>query len=147
MAASAWVVFDSAKHKLCNGTIDLSGGNFRLSLHGTGASANLAGDITILGSVGTAASGGGYSAIALSGVAWTAGTSAGQQKFDCTDPVFTASGANLADVRYAVIYQSGASAGANYLLCYAALSTAEFDVTTGNTLTVQMNAAGIFTLA
>lgn len=148
MAASAWTVFDRAKHKIGDGTIDLSGGTFRLSLHQTAASANLVGNITIQSSVGSESSGGGYPAggTALGGIAWTAGASAGQQRFDCTDPIFTADGSALSAVRYAVIVQSlGATSG--HLLCYAALSTSQFDVTTGNTLTVQMNASGIFTLA
>lgn len=145
MAASAWTIFDRAKHHIGVGTINLSSGNFRLTLHRTSASANLVGDITTYASVGDECSGGGYSDVSLAGIAWTNGASAGQQKFDCTDPVITASGSTLSAVRYAVIRQS-ASAGGGPLLCYAALSTAEFNVTTGNTLTIQMAATGIFTL-
>jgi hypothetical protein len=48
---------------------------------------------------------------------------------------------------YAVIYSQGASAGTGIPVCFAALSTAEFNVTTGNTLTVQLAATGVFTLA
>jgi len=147
MAASAWVVFDRAKHKVGDGTIDLSGGSFRMSLHRTSASANLVGNITIMTSVADEVTGGGYAELALSGIAWTDGASAGEQKYDCTDPVFTASNSNIVNVRYAVIFASGASAGAEHLLCYAALSTAQFDVTGGNTLTVQMASTGIFVLS
>ena len=146
MAASAWTIFDSAKHKIGNGDIDLSSHTFRLSLHRTSASANLIGDITIFTSVGDQCSGGGYVAKTLAGVAWTAGASAGQQKWDCTDPVFTASASNIGSVRYAVIRKSAGATTSGLLLCYAALSTAAFDVTTPNTLTIQMAATGIFTL-
>jgi len=145
MAASAWTIFDRAKHHIGTGTINLSSGNFKLTLHRTSASANLVGDITTFASVGSESSGGGYADVSLAGIAWTNGASAGQQKFDCTDPVITASGSTLSAVRYAVIRQS-ASAGGGPLLCYAALSTAQFDVSTGNTLTIQMNTNGIFTL-
>ena len=149
MAASAWTVFDSAKHKLGNGDIDLSSDLFRLSLHQTAASANLVGDITIFTSVGSKSSGGGHNVegITLAGVTWAAGTSAGQQKFDCTDPIITASASVLSAVRYAVIRSSAGAVTSGLLLCYAALSTAEFNVTTGNTLTIQMAGTGIFTLA
>lgn len=147
MAASAWTVFDSAKHKIGNGAINLSSHTFRLSLHRTSASANLAGDITIFTSVGDQCSGGGYAAKTLAGVSWGAGTSAGQQKWDVTDPVFTASASTLSAVRYAVIRKSAGATTSGLLLCYAALSTAEFNVTTGNTLTIQMAATGVFTLA
>jgi len=147
MAASAWIIFDRAKHYIGEGTIDLSGGEFRISLHGTLASTNLTGDITIKSSVGTEASGGGYAAggQSLSTPLWTDGASAGEQKWDATDPIMTASASALDGVRYAVIATS-VTATSGILLCYAALSTAEFSVSSGNTLTIQMNSNGIFTL-
>jgi hypothetical protein len=147
MAASQWMVFDNAKHSLCNGEINLSSNTFRLSLHRTSASANIVGDVTIFTSLGDECSGGGYVAKTLPAVTWGAGISAGQQKFDCSNPVFTASLSTLSAVRYAVIRKSAGSTTSGLLLCYAALSTAEFNVTTGNTLTIQMAATGIFTLA
>lgn len=147
MAASAWTIFDRAKHYIGDGTIPLSGSTFRLSLHRTSASANLVGDITIFTSVGDQCSGGGYAAKTLGSVVWTAGASAGQQKFDCADPVFTASASTLSAVRYAVIRKSAGAVTSGILLCYAALSTSEFNVSTGNTLTISMAATGIFTLA
>lgn len=146
MAASAWVIFDRAKKLIGNGTVSLSATGFVMTLHGTGASANLVGDITSFASIGTEASGGGYADLSLSGQTWTAGASAGEMRFDCTDPVFTASASAIDDIRYAVIRKS-TGAGTGYPICYAALSTSEFNVTTGNTLTVQFNANGIFTLA
>ena len=85
-------------------------------------------------------------AVTLAGVAWTNGASAGQQKWDVTDPIITAVGSTLSAVRYAVIRLSGTSVTSGHLLCFAALSTAEFDVSTGNTLTIQMAATGVFTL-
>lgn len=147
MAASAWTIFDSAKHKIGNGDIDLSTHLFRLSLHRTSASANLVGDITIFTSVGSQSSGGGYAAATLASVTWAAGTSAGQQKFDSADPIITASSSVLSAVRYAVIRKSVGSVTSGLLLCFAALSTTEFNISTGNTLTIQMASTGIFTLA
>jgi hypothetical protein len=146
VAASAWEIFNVAKHKIGAAGLSLSGATFRMSLHRSSASTNLTGAITIFSSIGDECSGGGYSAITLSGVTWTAGASAGQQAWDVTDPVFTASASTLSAVRFAVVRTSG-GAGSGIPLCFAALSTAEFDVTTGNTLTVQMAATGVFTLA
>ena len=149
MAATAWAFWDRAKHRICNGDINLSAGPFRLALYSTAASGSINTDsLTIQSEIGSECSGGAYAAggLTLSGVTWTAGASAGQQAFDCSDPVFTASGSAISNVRFGVIVRSiGATSG--YLLCWSALSTAQFDVTTGNTLTVQMNANGIFTLA
>jgi hypothetical protein len=147
MAASAWTIFDRAKHKIATSTMPLSGGIFRLSLHRTSASANLTpGVITIFSEIGDQCSGGGYVARTLSGVAWTDGASAGQQKWDASDPVITASASILSGVRFAVIRLSAGTTTSGHLLCFAALSTAQFNVTTGNTLTIQMASTGIFTL-
>lgn len=142
MAASAWVIFKKAKHYIGDGTIPLSGGIFRLSLHRTSAPLSAGADLTIFTSVGDQCSGGGYVAKTLASHVWTAGTSAGQQKFDCTDPIFTASASTLSAVRYAVIRASAGSTTSGRLLCFAALSGSQFNVTTGNTLTIQMASTG-----
>ena len=149
MAASAWTVFNQAKHNLGLGKIDLSGDAFRIMLFRTSASANLLTNISTIGSVGSFTASGTASDAkeSLASVAWTgtASANAGTRKWDCANPVFTASGGALSNVRYAVIYTSTASA--DRLLCYAALSTAQFPVTVSNTLTIQMANTGVFTLA
>lgn len=149
MAATAWAFWNEAKRRICNGEINLSAGPFRLALYSSAASGSInTVGLTIQSEIGTEVSGGTYPAggLTLAGVSWGAGASAGQQKFDATDPIFTASGSAMSNVRFGVIVRSiGATSG--YLLCWSALSTAQFDVTAGNTLTVQMNANGIFTLA
>jgi hypothetical protein len=147
MAASAWAFWTEAKRRICNGDINLSAGPFRLALYSTAASGsiNTAG-LTIQSELGSEVSGGAYNAggLTLSGISWA--LSGANAKFDCTDPVFTASASAMSAVRFGVIVKSiGTTSG--YLLCWSALSTAQFDVTVGNTLTVQMAAAGIFTLA
>ena len=58
---------------------------------------------------------------------------------------FTASGANLVDIKYAIIRNS-TGAGAGKLLCFCQLSSSNFTVTSPNTLTVLPAATGIFTL-
>ena len=60
---------------------------------------------------------------------------------DATDLVWTASGADMTSVQFLAISESGGK-----LLCWCALSTAAFSVTSGNTLTVSFNSAGIFTM-
>jgi hypothetical protein len=150
MAASAWVFWDRAKHRICNGEIDLSTGPFRLALYSTAASGSInVATLTTQGEIGTEVSGGTYNAggLTLAGLAWTTGTSGGQQKFDVTDPIFTASASAMSAVRFGVIVKSVTATTSGYLMCWSALSITEFDVTTDNTLTVQMHANGVFTLA
>ena len=150
MAATAWAFWDETKHRICNNLINLSAGPFRMALYSSAASGSINTDsLTAQSEIGTEVSGGTYNAggLTLSGITWTAGASAGQQAFDCSDPVFTASGSAMSNVRFGVIVKSVTTATSGYLLCWSALSASQFDVTTGNTLTIQMNANGIFTLA
>ena len=60
-----------------------------------------------------------------------------------SDPVWTASGGSIV-AYFAVVYEVGGR-----ILCYCLLDSTPGDVTatTGNTLTVAANAAGVFTLA
>ena len=152
MAAGTWSVWPRAKHHLGLGNIDLSGGTFKAVLFQTGASANLAGDVSTLASIGsfTCTAGNGDEVATLAGLIWTGSVSASSatRKWDCTNIVFTASTQAISSVRYCVLYLSnGASAGTGIPVCYAALSTTAFAVGSGNTLTVQPATGGIFSLA
>jgi hypothetical protein len=152
MAATAWTLYDLAKHRICNNTITLSGGDFRMVLFKGQAAASVSlSTITLLGELGNECSGGAYVAggKAAGTVRWTVGASAGEQKWDLSsDVVFTATGTNIGSVQYAVMaFSTTAVLTSGYPLCWSKLSTSAFDVTTGNTLTVQINANGVFTLA
>lgn len=145
MAAGAWKINKNAKLKLGTGSIVLAAGNvFNLTLHSIGASANLiSGLVSLYSSIGSEVTGGGYTAAGntLSSNTWA--ISGQNAKFDSSDWVVTGS---IASIKYGVIMAStGASEG--LVLCYSTLSTTPFSVTGTNTLTIQMNASGIFTLA
>lgn len=150
MAASAWTFFNSFKQKLGDGTIDLDTDVFRIGLYTSASNITLA-TLSTRGSVtNEVAVAGGYAAggRTLSAVTWGAGASAGVRRFDCTAKIFTASGANISAIRFALIYDNskGASAGLRPLVCKAALTTAQFSLSTGNTLTITPSANGIFEL-
>lgn len=144
MAAGAWKINTNAKQKLGVGSIVLSGGVFNLTLHSIGASANLlSANVSVFSSIGSECTGGGYTAggNTLSSHTWT--QSGQNYKFDSSDWVVTGS---IGSIKYAAIMMStGASEG--FVLCYSTLSATGFDLTGSNTLTIQMNAAGIFALA
>ena len=154
MAAQAWKVYATAKRYIGDGTIDLSG-LFRMCLVRQSATAlGMSAKCTAL-SVWASLSAveitaqGGYAAHGrqISGVVWSTGASANQMKFSYTTSgiVFTASGANLTAIRFAVLRNStGANAGK--LLCYCSLSSAQFSITSPNTLTIIPAATGVFTL-
>lgn len=155
MAAGTWKIYAKAKRYIANGTITLGAGVFKMQLHRASASAA----ILVLSTRSTNASipgeisaTGGYVAggrnLVPATAQWTLGASARAMKFTYSTVglIFTASGAALNNIKYALIRNS-TGAGAGKLLCFCTLSTAAFSVTSGNTLTVAPPAAGVFTLA
>lgn len=148
MAATAWTFYNDAKKKIGNGTIALDAGIWKMQLHTSASNASTA-TLSIASEVNNElAVAGGYAAggRTLSGVAWTTAGDPSSVKWDANDLVFTASGANLSNVKFAVIHNSVGAVTSGHLLCWSRLSSSEFSVTTGNTLTIQFAAAGIFTL-
>lgn len=149
MAATAFAIYGKAKYKIGKAVINLSTGNYRLKLCTSAASAAVVAVSTrsLLSSCTPEISArGGYVAggrlLASSTKSWTAGASAKSYKWDVPDLIFTASGSSLINVKYAVI---GASvSGAVHALCYSKLSTAQFTVTSPNTLTIVFDTLGVF---
>lgn len=155
MAAGTWKIYAKAKKLIGAGTITLGAGVFKMALHRTSASAailvlstrstwaSIPGEISAVGGYVL----GGRNLLPAT-AQWTVGVSAKQYKFTYTTAglVFTASGASLSNIKYAVIRNStGANAGK--VLCFCTLSTAAFTITSPNTLTILPASTGIFVLA
>jgi len=144
MAASAWTLYNSFKQQMADGTFDLDNDVFYMSLHTSASNATS----LALGSKGSVtaevANGNGYvtGGQSLTARTWGQGASVGVRRFDCTANVWSATPADIANVRYAVIRKSGGQ-----LMAYSALSTGQFTVTGGNSLTVTPSANGIFELS
>jgi len=156
MAAGTWKIFARAKRNLCTTLTPIHlDGVFRMSLHSTGASANLLKytntGISIWSEVGSEITeAGGYVAggRSIPAIKWTVGASTKQMKFSYTTAglVFTANAANLASIKYAVIRNSTSAAGGK-VLCFCTLSGTAFSISTPNTLTILPAATGVFTMA
>ncbi len=151
MAATAWQLYNSAKSHIGNGTITLGAGVFKMVLAKAASNASTF-TLSVYGSLtNEVAAAGGYvtggrNLLPATGQ-WIQGASAKQQKFTLSSVglAFTASGASIVDIKYAIIRNStGSTAGK--LLCWCQLSSANFTVTSPNTLTVLPAATGIFTL-
>lgn len=143
MAASAFLFYNEAKKYIGNGTIVLGTAAFKLKLTTSASNAStftLSTFASVNNEIGTS---GGYVANgkALASMVWTVGASAKQYKFDADDLIWTATGGPQTNVKFGVIGLSGGKA-----LCWSKLSTSQFTVTIGNTLTIAFNSAGIFTL-
>jgi len=151
MAATAWQLYSKGKRYIGNGTIELGVSNFKMALFRTSSNASTF-TLSTFGSLSAQISAtGGYvsggKALVPATGQWTTGASAKQMKFTYSTVglTFTASGAPLTNVRYAVIYKD-ASGSAAKLLCFCQLSSAQFTVSSPNTLTVLPAATGVFTL-
>jgi hypothetical protein len=147
MAAGAWTVYNEAKKYIGSALLSLATAK-RLTLH-TSASNAATATLSIFSELtNEVASGNGYSSSgkSLASIVWTVGASAGQYMFDAADVVFTATGGVIANIKFAVISQvSGGASGK--LLCRSQLTSSQFSLGSGNTLTLQMASAGILTLA
>ena len=151
MAASAWQLYNSAKSHIGNGTITLGAGVFKMVLAKAASNASTF-TLSVYGSLtNEVAAAGGYAtggrALVPATAQWVQGASAKQQKFTMSSVglAFTASGASIVDIKYAIIRNStGTTAGK--LLCWCQLSSANFTVASPNTLTVLPATTGIFTL-
>ena len=147
MAAAAWVIYNEAKKYLMQGDIDLNASTVKMTLH-TSASNAATATLSTYGSVSnevTEANGYSSSGKSLT-YTWTAGASASEIRFDATAVIWTATGGNIASIKYAVLWVTGASAGARKLLAYSTLTTSQFTLSSGSTLTITPSANGIFEL-
>lgn len=140
MAAGAWTFTNASKKALADGTFDLDTDSFKLALFLSTSNIGAA-STTYAGVTNEHSNANGYTtggkALTLSLTGTTTVTS------DVDDQVWTASGGSIV-ARFAVIYEVGGD-----VLCYCLLDSAPADVTAtdGNTLTVQIHASGVFTLA
>jgi hypothetical protein len=150
MAVGAWTFYNKFKRNLGQAfPINLGTGNFRIALY-TSASNAATATLSIISSVTsevTEANGYSSSGKPLASKTWTAGASGGQLRFNAAATVWTGTGGTISNIKFAVIWASGASAIARKLICYSQLSTSQFNLTINNTLTITPAATGIFNLA
>ena len=150
MAAQAWIVPTTTKKLLGEGSIILNTGNFKLVLVITDAggvypsesmSALTWGSLKTDG-VEELVSAGNYSTsgIAMTNVGWS--ISGSTYIFDADDISLSANGVDHLNIRMALIRQSNG----DRVICFSSLSSASFDVSSGNKLTITMAAGGLFTL-
>lgn len=151
MAVGAYTFYNTFRKKLGTKLLQMGTDTFKMALF-TSASNAATLTLSTLGSVtNEIAATGGYVAKGRNMVTpgWVQGTSAKQYKFSAGAPVFTANGGALTNVKFAVIVDDsvGASAGLRPLVCFSQLSTGQFTISTGNTMSIINPATGVFTLA
>jgi len=147
MAAGKWKLYAKAKEAIANGDIDLNGHSFKINLYlSTSNCDTLTAHDQLSDLTNQVATAFGYTqdtkAVTIS-VSEAGGTVTVDET---TNPVWTASGGSIT-ARFAVIYDD--THASDMPLCVCLLDTAPADVTAtdGNTLTITMNASGIFTIS
>lgn len=140
MAAGAWTFTNTGRTSLIDGTFDINSDTWKMALFLSTSNLGAA-STTYAGVTNEHANANGYT---TGGVAVTLSLSGTTTvTVDSTDAIWTASGGSIV-ARFAAIYEVGGN-----VLCYCLLDStpADVTVTTGNTLTVQIHASGVFTLA
>jgi len=154
MAAGKWKMYEYAKEYLPDGTHDLDntslGYTMALFLSTSNAETlsvgtGVYGDLTNEHANANGYTTGGQ---ALTGEAWT--HSGGTCTWDVDNVIWTASGGSIV-ARFAVIYVNATvNSIVKPLLCVSLLETvgpADVTATNGNTLTIALNASGVFSLS
>jgi hypothetical protein len=142
LAAGTWTFTNGGRTSLLDGTFDLDTNTFLMALFLSTSNIGAA-STTYAGVTNEHANANGYT---TGGISMGPLTLSGTTTVTVDDPVDLVWTASTGDIvaRFAVIYESGGN-----VLCYCLLDDAPADVTAtdGNTLTVALNASGIFTLA
>jgi len=148
-AAGAWVIHDKFKEYLGDGTIDMDGDAFNMSLFLDTSNIATTSVDGYASATNEHANGNGYTTggAAVSTPTWV--ESAGTVTFDCANQVWTASGGSIV-ARFAAIYDNTVTTPvADPIVCHSLLDSAPADVTATDTndLTIAISASGVFTLA
>ena len=145
MAASAWILYNKARAKLVNGTLDLDTNVFRVRIFKGQAAASVSvSTLSLLSQIGTTNQAASMSDYPFTGASIKALAASATQKWSVPTLIVTA-GATCNSLQYAVCYNS-LSAGGGHVLAWCKLSTAAFNVTVGNTLTIVPPANGLLVI-
>lgn len=149
MAAGPWVVYNKAKKKIGNATLSLAATTYRMSLHTSASNAATLTHSTWNQVTSEVTQANGYltGGASLTGENWTATADPTIYRFDVDDVVWTGTGGSIAGIKFAVIYISAATTANRHALCVSQLTSQQFALNQNNTLTIQINSAGVLTLS
>lgn len=141
MAAGSWTFTSAGRTSLLNGDFDLDSDTMKIALFLSTSNIG-SGSTTYAGLTNEHANANGYTTGGNAVTPSLSGTTT--VTFDVSDPTaWTASGGSIT-ARFAVLYEVSGK-----VIAYCLLDSTPADVTatSGNTLTVSINASGVFTLA
>ncbi len=150
-AAGKWKVYEQAKLDIANGVIDLADDAFEIALFLSTSNCDTLSGTTLLASLtNQVATAFGYTQAdgAAGGkvIDLTTANTTGTIKIDGDNPVWTASGGSVV-ARFAVIIDGTVTGDQAIAVCLLDTAPADVTATDGNTLTLTMNASGLFTMS
>ena len=141
MGASAWQLYASARKRLVTGLIDLDTDVIRAKLFKIDAAASVSSTaVTVVTEISAGGNVANVNVKSCTNVDVTAIAGSVTTKFTFDSLIFTASGGNATSVGYCVLYTSSSSLA----IAWCKLSTASFDVSQNNTLTITTPTNGAF---
>lgn len=141
MAAGAWTATNNTRTYMQSGTFQIGTTSFKIALFQSTSNIG-ATSTTYAGLTNEVANANGYTTGGIAVTCSNTGTTTTTLDI-ASNPVWTASGGSIV-ARYAVLYGVGGSVYAYFLLDS---TPADVTVTTGNTLTLQINGTGIQSLS
>lgn len=147
MAAGKWKLYEAAKLALANGDIDFNSHSFKINLYlSTSNCDTLSGDTSLANLTNQVATAFGYTQNTKAVTITTANAGGTITIDETTNPVWTASGGSIT-ARFAVIYDDTHASDQAIAVCLLDTAPADVTATDGNTLTITMNASGVFTMS
>jgi hypothetical protein len=141
-----WIVYNNARRRLMDGTIDLDADAFYMSLYMDASNAPDVTQVVVSELSNEVAQGTGYTTGGqqLANVTWDVGAYSEEMRFNADTARWDAAGGDIVGICYAVIWRHGATPADDLLMLVADLGS--ITATNGNPFVVGPNVGGIFEL-
>jgi hypothetical protein len=147
MAAGKWKLYEAAKLAIANGDIDFNSHSFKIALFLSSSNCNTLSGASGIGDLtNQVATNFGYTQNSKAVTITTANSSGTITVDETTNAVWTASGGAIT-ARFAVIYDDTHATDQAICVCLLDTTPADVSATDGNTLTININVLGLFTLS
>tara|TARA_B100000470_G_scaffold127077_1_gene98258 strand:- start:107 stop:541 length:435 start_codon:yes stop_codon:yes gene_type:complete len=144
MAASAWTFYNSFREYMGKAEFDIVANTFKMAIYTNATTTVTTKTLSTYASLnGEVAAAGGYVTGGKNMVSKTwASVATDKYQFGAANMIWTASGADISNIQYAVLYKDSGK-----LIAYSQLTTTAFNLAQDNTLTIAPSANGIFELS
>jgi hypothetical protein len=143
MAASAWSFYNSFREYVGKAEFDIVANTFKMAVFTNATTTVTTKTLSTYASLNGEATGGSYVTGGKNMVSKTwASVATDKYRFGAANLIFTASGSDISNIQYAVLYKDSGK-----LIAYSQLTTTAFNLAQDNTLTIAPSANGIFELS